>query len=171
MGYIAKAADSTSIIGSIGTELGIWVFAASFIAAYSRYPLAAALNTMLFFLCMLASYYIYGWAMLGFFPATYFLGWLIIALLSPAAGFLVWFSRGKHILGAIAAALPACVLFASGYSAFYTHNIVSFLSLALGTLLLILLPQTLRQKALAFGLAVVFAFAIDKFHLLGLLPF
>lgn len=171
MGYVSKATDSVSIIGDIGTELGIWVFVASIVAAYSRYPFTAALNTMLFFLSMLASYYIYGLVILGFFPRAYFLGWLFISLLSPIAGFIIWFSKGKTILSAIVTALPASILFASGYSAFYTYNIVSSLSLVFGGILIALLPQTLKQKAISFGIAVVLAFIIDRFYLLGLFPF
>ena len=171
MGYISKATDSIFIIGDIYTGLGIWIFAASIIAAYSRYPLTAAINTLLFFLSMLASYYVYGAVVLGFFPKAYFLGWLVIALLSPIAGFIVWFSKGKTILGAIVTALPVSTLFASGYSAFYTHNVVSALSLVFAVALLMLLPRTLRQKAISFGVAIALAFIIDRFYLLGLLPF
>jgi uncharacterized membrane protein YjdF len=66
MGVIAKIADSISIIGEIGTKLGIWVFVATIIAAYSRYPFSAAINVLLFFLSMLFAYYTYGYAVLGF---------------------------------------------------------------------------------------------------------
>ena len=58
MGFIAKATDSVSMIGDIGTELGVWVFTATLLAAFSRYPLSAALNTLLFFLAMLCAYYL-----------------------------------------------------------------------------------------------------------------
>lgn len=76
LGVVAKATDSVSLIGDIGTGLGVWVFVASLLAAYSRYPIAAAVNTLLFFLSMLGAYYLYGFVVLGFFPKAYFLGWL-----------------------------------------------------------------------------------------------
>ena len=91
LGLIAKAADSVSVVGDIGTYLGVWVFAATLIAAFSSLPLLAALNAMVFFLALLTSYFLYGSLALGFFPRAYFLGWLVIALLSPIGGFVVWF--------------------------------------------------------------------------------
>lgn len=171
LGFVAKATDSVSIIGDIGTELGVWVFAATIVAVYSRYPFTAGINTMLFFLAMLGAYYLYGHLVLGFFPKSYFIGWLVVALLSPIAGFVVWFSKGKGFIGVIISALPISVLFASGYSAFYTHNPVSFLALVLGALLTILLPCTLRQKLLSICLAIPFTFIIYVFNILRLLPF
>lgn len=106
---------------------------------------------MVFFLSMLASYYVYGSVVLGFFTRAYFLGWLVISLLSPIAGFVMWFSKGKTVLGAIVTALPTSILFASGYSAFYTQSIVSFLSLILGLILVLWLSRKWNQKIIAFG--------------------
>jgi hypothetical protein len=132
MGLIAKMTDSVSIIGDIGTELSIWVFAATIIAAYSRYPVSAAINVLLFFISMLAAYYIYGFVVLNFFPKTYFLAWLVVALISSFAGFCTWFSRAKGIVGSVATALPAALLFAHGYPAFYTSRLPLYLSLVMG---------------------------------------
>lgn len=171
LGFIAKATDSVSIIGDIGTDLGVWVFIATIVAVYSRYPFTAAINTMLFFLAMLGAYYIYGHLVLDFFPKSYFMGWLAVALLSPVAGFMVWFSKGTGFIGIIISALPISVLFASGYTAFYTHNPVSFLALVFGMLLTILLPCGLRQRLLSFCMAILLAFIINIFHLLSWLPF
>lgn len=171
IGFVAKATDSVSVIGDIGTELGVWIFFASIIAAYSRYPYTAAVNVMLFFLSSLAVYYLYGNFVLGFFPRAYFMGWLIIALLSPIAGFVVWFAKGAGVIGAIVTALPVSALFAIGYPAFYTHNIVSILTLAFGVCLIALLPKTLRQKGMAFCFSLILAIIINMFHVLSWLPF
>lgn len=118
IGVIAKMTDSVSIIGDIGTELGIWVFTAAIIAAYSRYPVSGAINVFLFFTAVLAAYYAHGALVLNFFPKAYFLGWLIAALISPFAGFLAWFTRADGIAGSIITALPVALLFAHGYPAF-----------------------------------------------------
>lgn len=171
LGWVAKATDSVSLIGEIGTELGIWVFIATLVAAYSRTPWLAAIHVPLFFLAMLASYYIYGQIMLGFFPMSYFMGWLIVSLLSSVAGFVAWFAKGKGVVGMIACALPVSLLFASGYPAFYTLKPTLFFALGLGVVLLLLLPQNWKQRGGACLFSVVFAFLIDRFYLLGYLPF
>lgn len=106
LGYIAKITDSISMIGEIGTDLGIWVLIVSMIVAFSHTPITAAITAPVFFLSMLASYYLYGHLVLGFFPRAYFTGWLVVSLLSPIGGFIVWFSRGKGWIAAVCAALP-----------------------------------------------------------------
>ena len=59
--------------GDLFTRLGIWVLIATFIAAYSKTLLRAAINTFLFFIGMLISYYIYSAYLFGFFPTRYFI--------------------------------------------------------------------------------------------------
>ncbi len=171
MGLIAKMTDSVSVIGEIGTQLGIWVFAAAIVAAYSRYPLTAGINVLLFFLSMLFAYYVYGYTVLGFFSRAYFMGWLMIALLSPLAGVCAWFSKAKGIVGSIVTALPVAILFAEGYPAFYTSSFVLYTSLLLGIALCAVLPRTIKQKISAFVIAIPIAFLIDSLHLLDFLPF
>lgn len=171
LGYIAKATDNVPFIGELTTELGIWVFAATLIAVYSRYPFSAAINVMIFFLSVLCSYYIYGQLVLGFFPRSYFMGWLIVSFLSTAAGFVVWFSKGTGATAIITAALPIAVLFAWGYPAFYTYRLTLFLTLIFGLLLNVLLPKGRKQMAIVFVLSIILAFLISKFHLLSYLPF
>ena len=170
LGFVSKATDSISFIGELGTELGVWIFVATLVSAYSRYPYSAAINTMLFFLAMLFSYYLYGYLVLGFFPKSYFMGWLVMALLSPLAGFVVWFSKGKRYMGVVASALPISILFALGYPFFYTYKPVLFFSLCFGIVLNVLLPETWHQKIGTFLLSILLAFAINVFHILDLLP-
>lgn len=171
LGTIAKMTDSISVIGDIGTELGIWIFLATLIAVYSRYPTAAAVNVLLFFLSMLCSYYIYGQLVLGFFPRAYFIGWLIIALFSPFAGSFVWFSKGSGIVSILVAALPISLLFSLGYPAFYTYNITSILTLLFGVVLTIILSKTIKQRISLFFISILFAMIIVQFQLVNYLPF
>lgn len=171
LGLVAKMTDSVSIIGEIGTEVGIWVFAATMVAAFSRYPFTASINTFLFFLSMLLGYYTYGYAVLGFFPRSYFLGWLILTFISPLAGIIMWFSRAKGIIGIVAAALPTALLFAHGYPAFYTSRLALYISLVMGFILCFVLPRTLKQKLITLGISIPIAFLIDKLYLLRYLLF
>jgi len=172
LGLIAKATDSVSVIGDIGTYLGVWVFTATLIAAFSRSPLFAALNTLMFFLALLTAYYTYGSLVLGFFPKAYFLGWLIVALLSPLGGVAVWFSRGKGCLAIICASIPIAVLFAEGYPVYYYYifKIPLILDLVFALILAFVLPKTWKQKGLALLLAFALSFALVNFHVLSFLP-
>jgi hypothetical protein len=170
MGLIAKMTDSVSIIGEIGTEIGIWVFAATLIAACSCYPFSAAINVFLFFISMLGSYYLYTYIVFGFFPTSYFTGWLIITLLSPFAGFIAWFTKAKGALGSVVTALPAALLFAHGYPAFYTLRLTLFLSLIMGVGLCAILPVNIKNKGISFVLAILLAIVVDKLYLLRFLP-
>lgn len=169
-GYVAKATDSVSIFGEIGTDLGIWVFIVSLVAAFSSRPLFAIINTPILFVSMLLSYYVYGQIVFGFFPKTYFIGWLIIALISPIGGFIVWLSRGKGIFANISAAIPSSILFACGYPAVYTKSPVLVLDLFFAILLLILLPKTWKERAIATGTAIILCVAIVQLHLISYLP-
>lgn len=171
MGFISKMTDSVSLIGEIGTELGIWVFTAALIAAFSRYPFSAAINVFLFFISMLFAYYIYGYVVIGFFPRAYFVGWLFVALLSSFAGFCTWFSKAKGIVGSIVTALPVALLFAHGYPAFYTFRIALYLSLIMGIILCFALPQTTKYKIISLAISIPVALIIDKLYLIGYLPF
>lgn len=170
LGYIAKITDSISMFGEIGTDLGIWVFIVSIIVAFSHTPITAAINALLFFLSMLASYYLYGHLVLGFFPRAYFIGWLIVALLSPFGGLIVWFSRGKGWMAAVSAALPISILLAWGYPAFYTYKIPLILDMLYAVVLVVILPKTWRQKAITLVISCVLAFIIVQSRMLSHLP-
>jgi len=170
LGYIAKITDSISMIGEIGTDLGIWVFIVSLIVAFSHTPVTAAINAPVFFLSMFASYYLYGHLVLGFFPRAYFIGWLVVSLLSPIGGLIVWFSRGKGWIANVCAALPISVLFAWGYPAFYTYRIPLVFDLLYAVVLMIVLTKTWRGKAITFVISCVLAFIIVQSRMLSYLP-
>jgi len=169
-GFIAKATDSVSIIGAVGTDLGVWVFIVSMIAAFSSRPLFAIINTPAFLLSMLTSYYIYGQVVLSFFPEPYFMGWLVMALISPIGGIIVWLSRGKGIIANICAAMPASILLACGYPALYTRQPVLILDLIFAALLLMILPKTWKERAIATGIALILAIIIVQLRLISYLP-
>ncbi len=170
-GIVAKATDSTTLIGDIGTDLCIWILLGTLIAAYSHHPITAGINTMLFFLALLAGYYIYSKFELVFFPFSYFSGWLIIALASFPSGFFVWLSKSEGLLGAIITAFPVSLIFAWSYPAFYTSNIVLSLGILYGFLLCALLPNGWKMKVTALVASVAIAFLIESLNLLSVFPF
>lgn len=171
LGVIAKAADSVSLIGDIGTDLAIWVLLGTLIAAYSRRPASAAINTLLFFLGLLAGYYAYCQFVLGFFPQAYSLSWLIVALISAPCAAILWFARSPGLTGSLITSLPAGLIFAWSYPAFYTGQVVLVLGLVYALLICALLPIGWKMKLSALAAAVLAACIINAFHLTNLLPF
>ncbi|HRX59544.1 MAG TPA: hypothetical protein P5075_12310 [Eubacteriales bacterium] len=170
-GVAAKATDSNSLIGQIGTDLSVWVLLATLIAAYSHHPINAAINTTVFFIALLAGYYVYGQLVLGFFPASYFWKWLITAFVSSVCGFVVWFSKSEGIAGAAITALPAGLILAWSYPAVYTHDPVLILGLVYAVLICAFLPRGWKMKCWGLIFAAGAAVIISALNLISLLPF
>lgn len=176
-GFLAKYMDTISsngiigslinIISNISSRIGMWVFIATIIAAWSRTPKSGAINVFTFFLGMLLAYYIYSMKLFNFFPTYYFIRWGLIALLSPLAAYIVWFSRGNGWIAALCAALPIGLLVSEGYNFFYTFSPVSGFDLIAAIILFCILPKNKYQyfKVLIFtALTSVF---LSKFDLLS----
>lgn len=145
MGLAAKHFDNAPVIGEIGTYLGVWVFAASLIAAFSRTPLHAAVLVPLFFVAMLAAYYVYSMRLFAFFPRREFLYWGGIAAASPAGAWIVWHGRGKGWIAALCASLPVALLLLEGYPVYYTGRAALAFDIVAAVVLFVLLARTARQ--------------------------
>ncbi len=167
-GVVAKASDSVSFLGDLGTGMGVWVFTATLLAADAHRPDGAALHVPVFFLGMLAGYYAYGQWVLGFFPQAYALGWLLLALGTPLPAFALWFARGRGPVAAALAALPTGLLFAIGAHAFYTADPVAITTLLLGATLVALLPRSWQGCLVTFLLALLLAFGFHGLRRWGL---
>lgn len=179
LGIIAKYSDTVSSNDAMGivfgpikditTRLGIWVALATIIAVWSRSPIIAAIKVFLFFAGMLIAYYIYSQALFGFFPTYYFIRWGAIALVSPLAAYIVWFSRGKGWLAAICAALPIGLLLAQGYMFFYVPSVELGFDILAAVLLLILLPRPQVQYLRVVPLSLLVAYILRNSNILSYL--
>lgn len=146
MGLLAKHTDSVSVLGDIGTHLGIWVLVATVLAAWSRSPQAAALHVFAFFAGLLGAYYAYSAALFGFFPRHYFLFWGGVALLSPIAACAVWYARGDGWLAALCASLPVALLLSEGRAFHYTLAVPQGFACLSALLLWLALPANRAQR-------------------------
>jgi hypothetical protein len=165
LGFLAKFSDTISsnaplgnIFGNVSdvtTRLGIWVFLATLLAAWSPRPRLGAIKVLAFFVGMLFTYYIYSMILFGFFPTYYFIRWGVIALLSPIAAYIVWYGRGKGWLAALCAALPIGLLISTAYPVFYTFSITHGLEMVLAIMLFILLSANLKQGLRLFALTIL----------------
>jgi hypothetical protein len=176
LGLISKFSDNVSSnswyglffsgISDITTNLGVWVVLATLIAVWSRSPIYASINVFIFFIGMLLAYYTYSQVLFGFFPTYYFLRWGAIALASPVAAYIVWFSKGEGWRAAFCAALPIGLLLVKGYPFFYVLMLGFGIDLLLAMLLLVILAKTKAQFLKVFTLSILVAFIHRKFDIL-----
>jgi hypothetical protein len=169
LGAIAKYLDTVSVDGRWGsyilsysgdifTRLGIWVLIGTILAAYSKTLLRAALNTFLFFLGMLISYYVYSAYLFGFFPTSYFLLWGSVAIASPILAMIVWKAKNDLRLAFVLPALPMGLLLSLslGIGLFYVY--VSYMEeLLMYIVLCIIFYRTGKQMAISIILSFVAA--------------
>jgi hypothetical protein len=170
LGFVSKAMDGVSIVGDITTEIGVWVFLASILALLCKTPITAAAHTLLFFIAMLAAYYLYSNFVLGFFPRAYFQMWLLLALLTSVGGFLLWFAHGRGLVSNAIAALPIGFLFCHGYPVWYTHEEALLLDIVFAVALVVVLPTTAKGRVVTFLFSVPIAVALSFFLRSGFLP-
>lgn len=104
-------------IGNYFGRLAIWILLATSISVYSKSPLRAAINTFLFFISMLAGYYLYCNYVLGFLPVTYMMIWVVISFLSIFMAYICWYAKGE---GAIA------IVISSNYWSIICSGIFSY---------------------------------------------
>ena len=99
-----------SYLGDLFTRLGIWILIATTIAAYSKTQINSALNTFIFFIGMLISYYLYSAYLFGVFSTSDIIYWSILAVVSPFLAVIVWNAKNNTSLSWILPALPIALM-------------------------------------------------------------
>lgn len=173
LGVVSQYLDTISVVdgswwrsilsyfGDLFTRLGIWVLIATFIAAYSKTLLKAAINTFIFFTGMLISYYVYSAYLFGFFPTRYFLMWGCIALASPFLAIVVWKAKTNARLSFILPALPMGLMLslALGIGLFYIY-LIRMEEFIMYVVLCAVFYKGPKQMAIVFVFSFVVAFII-----------
>lgn len=139
-------------------HLAIWILLAAVISVYSKSPLRASMNTFLFFISMLAGYYLYCNYVLGFFPKTYMMIWVVVSFASFFMAYICRYAKGEGILAIIISSAIIGVLFAQAFSitqGFYVYHLMEIITWAIGVVILYRKP---KEFAIEVGLSVVIAF-------------
>ena len=147
-------------IGNYFGRLAIWILLVTIISVYAKSPLRAAINTLFFFISMLAGYYLYCNYILGFLPKTYMMIWIVISFATFFMAYVCWYAKGKGIIAIFISSMIMGVLLAQAFhlsitQGFYMYH---FLEVLTWIMSVILLRRKPKEYAMEIGLSVVIAF-------------
>lgn len=147
-------------IGNYFGRLAIWILLGTIISVYSKSSLRAAINTFIFFISMLAGYYLYCNYVLGFLPRNYMMMWMVIAFASFFMAYICWYAKGNGIIAIIISSVIIGILLAQAFNlnisqGFYVYHSLEVLTWLIGV---ILLKRTSKEYAIEIGLSVVIAY-------------
>lgn len=162
---IDQALDFHNFLGGFAP----WIIIAICISVYSHTAVRAAVNVFLFFSGMVASYYIYGNFVAGFFPKSYAMIWIGFTIISPILAFICWYAKGKGVIAFILSAGIISVLMntAFAYGIFYI-SIRSWLNVAMLILGIVILNRTLKETIMMIGMGAILAILFETiipFHI------
>ncbi len=144
-------------------RLSIWILLATIISIYSRSPIRASINTFLFFISMLAGYYLYSHYILGFLSKSYLMIWITISFASIFLAYICWYAKGSGMAAIIISALITGVLLAQAFSiiqGFYMYDLMDALTWMAGVIILRRKP---KEFAVEFGLSIIVAAVYQLF--------
>lgn len=147
-------------IGNYFGRLAIWIFLGTLVSVYSESPLRAAINTFMFFISMLAGYYLYCNYVLGFLPKAYMMMWIVISFASFFMAYICWYAIGEGFIAIFISSVIIGVLLAQAFNLNITQGFYMYHSLEVVTWLagVVLLRRKPKEYAVEIGLSVVIAF-------------
>ena len=144
-------------------RFAIWVLIALCISIYSNSAIRASINVFVFFVGMVASYYLYSNYIAGFFPRSYAMIWFGFTAVSPLLAFVCWYAKGKSKLAFILSALILAVLFnmcfVYGFGYFSAWSVLEVIVFIIG--FIVLKRDTLRSSAIMGTVSIVLAFLFN----------
>ena len=160
---VLMAIDAALDVHNFLGRFAIWVLIALCISIYSNSAIRASINVFVFFVGMVASYYLYSNYIAGFFPRSYALIWFGFTVVSPLLAFVCWYARGKSKLALILSALILAVLFnmcfVYGVGYFSAWSVLEVIVFIIG--FIVLRRDTLRSSALMGTISIVLAFLFN----------
>ncbi len=177
LGIISKALDETAsnllpeFIESLDlrnffSRMGIWMFIGICISLYSKTPIRAAINSFLFFIGMVGSYYIYTITIAGFFPKSYMMIWIAMTLLSPFLGMVCWYAKGSYIVSIFISSIIFMMMSRQAFHfGFWYFDISYFLELILWVATILILFVNPKQIAKVVGLGALLFFLTSQLNL------
>ncbi len=151
------------------SRLAIWILLAVIISVYSKSPVRASINTILFFTGVLVSYYTYTIFIAGFFPKSYILVWVGFTLLSPFLAYICWYAKGEGKVSLMISAIIIGVLFLQAFSfGFLYFGVRNYLEVIVWLVAVVVLYISPGQLAALLGISLAIAIVLKVILLFGL---
>lgn len=159
LAFIFEYLDVSNFLG----RFAIWVTIALCISIFSNSSLRAAINTFVFFVGMITSYYLYSKYVAGFFPRSYAMIWIAFTVISPVLAFICWYAKGKSRLALILSSMILAVLFnmtfVYGDNYFSVRSILELITFVFG--LVVLKRDNIKNTMIMFALSCCIAFILN----------
>ena len=150
---LPKLVETFDIVNFFG-RLAIWILLGVIISVHASTPLRASVNTSLFFLGMLAGYYIYCHLALGFIPVRYMVIWIVIAIASFFLAYVCWYSVGYGAFAIILSAVILGVMFSQAFLITQGFRVTHVLEVITWLIMLVVLRRTPKQFIIQFILSI-----------------
>ena len=142
-------------------RLAVWVLLGTILSVYAETPLRAGINTSLFFLSMVAGYYLYCHYALGFLPQQYMMMWAAISAASFFLARLCWYAKGQGSIAVTLSGIILGVLFAQTFNIIQGFYVYHWLEIPTWLAGVIVLRRKPKEYAIALGLSIVVAFVYE----------
>ena len=160
---VLMAIDGALDVHNFLGRFAIWVLIALCISIYSNSAIRASINVFVFFVGMVASYYLYSNYIAGFFPRSYAMIWVGFTMISPFLAFVCWYAKGKSrpafMLSVLILAVLFNMTFVYGWGYFKARSVLELIVFIIG--LTVLRRDTLKSSVLMGTISIVFAFLLD----------
>ena len=160
---VLMAIDGALDVHNFLGRFAIWVLLALCISIYSNSAIRAGINVLVFFIGMVASYYLYSNYAAGFFPRSYAMIWFGFTIISPFLAFVCWYAKGKSKSAFMLSILILAVLFnmtfVYGWGDFEALSVLELAVFLIG--LTVLRRDTLRCSVLMGIMSIALAFLLN----------
>ena len=162
--YFIMLVDETLDLHNFLGRFPLWIFIAVCISVYSNSPIRAAIHVFVFFVGMVASYYMYSTFIAGFFPKSYAMIWAGFTIVSPFLAFICWYAKGTGKISLILASMICSVLFnmtfAYGWIYFDIYSILELIIFVCG--LMVLRRRTRKENVIMIVLGLIIALILHN---------
>ena len=160
---VLMAIDAALDVHNFLGRFAIWVLIALCISIYSNSAIRASINVFVFFVGMVASYYLYSNYIAGFFPRSYAMIWFGFTAVSPLLAFVCWYAKGKSrpafMLSVLILAVLFNMTFVYGWGYFEARSVLELIVFIIG--LTVLRRDTLKSSVLMGTISIVLAVLLD----------
>ncbi len=151
--------DNLDVRNFLG-RFAFWIFMGLWIAVSSGSAGRAAVNVFLFFLGMVASYYLYSKYVAGFFPRRYAMVWFGFTVISPLLALPCWYAGGKGKISFVLSVVLLAALFRCCFVGwwelwFYVEPRSRLELLTFLCAVWVLRRPTLRESGILAGLGII----------------